>query len=571
LAVAVAAPGGSDPVAAVDPAGTETIDTVIARRLAVSGPVLIAGQTLRHAESVREVYARRGFEPGWLASRSPASADGRAGESRTLGASAQAVRRVLETAADDGLDPAAYHTREIEALAAASDVQAEADLDLLLTDGVMGYVLDLRAGRIPPRVLDPELGMTPPRPDPVAAALGAMAVTDPAAALAAYTPPQPDYGALRRLLAAWRVLQRGGGWPVPGPGPVIRPGGEDAAIPAIRRELMLQDDLPGRPEGREGAQRRRYDPALVEAVRRFQARNGLAADGVIGAPTRAALNIDIDQRLTQLEANMERWRWMPDSLGERYVFVNEAGYFLKAVDGDTPPLILPVIIGKTDLHTPMLIGQMNQVVFNPTWSVPLSIARKEYLPKLIRNPGSLSAQGFVVTETLGSRSRVLDPAAVDWRSVGSGIGHFRLKQMPGPRNALGRVKFLFPNDYAVYLHDTPGRDKFTRVERSLSHGCVRVGDPRSLADFVFAGQPDWASERWDQMMADGDTRTLTLRRPLPVYLFYQTLWVDDKGVVQSRDDIYGRDAAWRDAISRRTTPVVRPAIPPAVSEAAFVP
>ena len=545
-----------DPPAAAAPAAmpadaeaqAEARAVAIAKRLAAPGPLVIDGQVLRNLDTLRQTYARRGFVPTWT--------EAAGGGVRPV-AAVPAMRAAFAESAADGLEPTHYHMTAITARLVAADPAGIAELDLLLTDAVVEYAVDLRGGRLAPRSIDPEMAIVPRPIDPVRLALDAMATPDMSRFLAGFTPPHPEYAALKRALALLRDKARAGGWPLPGPGPVLKLGMDDPNVPLVRRRLAATGDYAG-----PRTDQTRYDDALATAVRHFQHRHGLDLDGSVGVATRVALNIPVERRIEQVVANMERWRWLPDDLGDRYVWVNIPAFVLHAVDHGKVVLSMPVIVGQTERHTPMLASRIGQVVFNPTWAVPLSIAKKDILPKLARNPHYLSDQGITVTETVDGVTRTINPGAVDWRRIGDRMTRYRLRQQPGPRNALGRVKFLFPNDFNVYLHDTPGRDKFSKVVRTLSSGCVRLGSPSALADFVFAGRPDWTAGRWQQLMDAGETRSLTPQRPVPVYLFYQTAWLDETGAFQFREDIYDRDQQVLNALHKRLPQPQRVAVLP---------
>jgi murein L,D-transpeptidase YcbB/YkuD len=322
---------------------------------------------------------------------------------------------------------------------------------------------------------------------------------------------------------------------------------QDQSVPRLRKRLAATGEYVGRDLASTT-----YDAPLQAAVKKFQSYNGMDADGVVGTSTRAALNISAAQRVDQILANMERWRWMADDLGERHVMVNIPGYTLKAMDKGTVVLGMRVIVGSTERPTPVMSHRISHLVFNPTWTIPTTVARKDILPKVIRNPGWLKEHEIKVFDTLSpGGAKVIDPRGVDWRTIGSRISRYRMRQDPGPKNSLGQIKFMFPNDFDVYLHDTPAREKFSRSVRNLSSGCVRVGDPPALTEFLMADMPDWPVERRREVLEKGETKTVFLRQSVPVHLTYQTVFVDDAGKVQFREDIYQRDTAFISAVTKR--------------------
>jgi L,D-transpeptidase YcbB len=507
-------------------------DVAIASRLAKDGPLTIDGQRLRNLEALRRFYARRGFAPVWQRDDRPAATVGE-------------LVALLQAADAEGLEPFHYHPDSIAGRLTASDPQVQAELDLLVTDAVMEYAVDLRTGRLPPRSVDADLAMMPPDLDRLAIAETAAGASDIHVYLAGFVPPHPEYAALRRELAEYRRIAVAG-WPLAGDGSVLKPGMQDPSVPRLRKRLAATGEFKGADLKSET-----FDAPLEAAVKRFQSRHGMTPDGVVGTATRAAMNVSAPERVGQIIANMERWRWLPDQLGDRFVMVNVPGYSLKAVDHGQIALRMPVIVGQTERPTPVLNNQISHLVFNPTWTIPGTIAKKDILPKVIRDPGFLTSQNIRVFDGKGAGARSINPNSIDWHSVGSSITRFRLIQAPGPQNALGQVKFMFPNDFDIYLHDTPSRDKFRRTVRMLSSGCVRVGDPAALTEFLLAGMPEWPAERRQQVIDKGETRTVWLREPVAVYLTYQTVLVDESGQIQFRADIYDRDADYLAALAKR--------------------
>jgi murein L,D-transpeptidase YcbB/YkuD len=242
----------------------------------------------------------------------------------------------------------------------------------------------------------------------------------------------------------------------------------------------------------------------------------------------------VEDRIRQIELNLERWRWLPETLGERYVLVNIPTFHLTAVDHGQVELQMRVVTGKQDSPTPIFSDEMTTIVFSPYWNVPYDIARNETMPAAMRDPGYLGRNNLEVVRG----GRVLDPWSVDW----SRPGNVQFRQRPGPRNALGNVKFLFPNQFDVYLHDTPADALFSRVERDYSHGCVRLEKPFEMAEWVLKDRPEWTPEKIKAAMDGGREQHVALKQHIPVYIVYQTVWVDDDGSVEFRDDVYGHDA-----------------------------
>jgi murein L,D-transpeptidase YcbB/YkuD len=456
---------------------------------------------------------------------------------------------VLRDAPAEGLDPSAYHLRALAAPAPEDTPQAQAGRDVLLTDAVMRYASDVSVGRLPPRRKTDELELEPRQVDPVALALGVAEAPDVRAAFAHLGPTHPEYCRLRDLLARYRTIAARGGWPSVPDGEKLRPGVSDPAIPLVRGRLVASGELGG--AASKGAV---FDRTLVTAVRAFQSRHGLSPDGVIGQGTRDALNTGVQQRIDQIVVNMERWRWLPDDLGARHVVVNVPAFELALVDDGHVTLKMPVIVGRAERMTPMLSSQITQLVFNPYWRVPPTIASKDLLGKIRQDASYLAGQSIHVYRKRDSGPVELDPQEVNWRRLGNAdLAQLRLRQEPGPTNPLGRVKFQMTDTLDIYLHDSPARNLFQRPARAFSSGCVRVGDALGLATALLQEMPEWTEERRAALLADWETHKVRLKNPVPVYLLYQTAWVDDAGAGHFRDDLYERDKRLAQSLQRRAT------------------
>lgn len=468
--------------------------------------------TRRGAEDVaglRAFYAQRNHAPLWLD-----ASGGRASWS----VAARTAADVLGTAAEDGLDPAAYAVPALPA-GSALDPGALADAEIAFSVTLVRYVQDLRGGRLDPRRLHALI--TPTLDVPTAGVVldGLAQARDVATALADHRPPHEGYRRLRAALAELRAAEppREPLVSVP-PGPAIRVGVRDARVPLLRARFGM--DAP------PAADERVYDVALASAVEGFQREHGLAVDGVVGNQTIAALaSADPARRAGDILANMERWRWLPRELGERHVFVNVPGYTMRLNDAGATVHSARVIVGKPGQETPIFSDTMEYVVVSPTWTVPPTIMRNEFLPGLRADPMYAANRGFEVVQNGGNIS---------------------VRQPPGPRNALGHIKFMFPNSHHVYLHDTPNRGLFDTLRRAYSYGCVRVEDPFRLADFLLAEQ-GWPQERLRALIGPRE-RTVRLDRHVPVHLAYFTLEIDDTGRITPHEDVYGFDRLTRAAL-----------------------
>ncbi|HZH27490.1 MAG TPA: L,D-transpeptidase family protein [Azospirillaceae bacterium] len=514
------------------------------------GMLKLAGRPVDRAV-IERIYAPRQYAPVWLNEGSDTSGP-------ALHPRGEAVLRHLGHAETEGLDPADYHVGDIAARVGGADARALAEFDLLLTDALARFARDVRIGRVAPRSVDGDILIVPPSLDLAETVLAVVEAPDVEARLAALPPPHPEYANLRAALARMRKVAKAGGWAVVGEGQVLRPGMQDPNVAAVRRHLIATGDLQGPAKGPDKGGDV-YDPKLEGAVRRFQARHGIDVDGVVGVQTRAHMNITAAERTGQILANMERWRWMPDDLGRRHVVVNVPAFTLAAREGGETKLDMRVVVGTNTRRTPMLASRITGTTFNPTWTVPPRNAKEDVLPKLQRNAGYLDEMGMRVYAGWQADAPLVNPRTVDWRGVGTRITRYRLVQQPGPLNALGRFKFNIPNEQDIYLHDTPQHDKFARSQRTFSSGCVRLSEPDALNTWLFATQPDWDESRTQTMVESGKTRTVRLPEAIPVYLLYQTAWMDAAGVFHFREDIYGRDAQFSQIFERKREMPVRTA------------
>jgi murein L,D-transpeptidase YcbB/YkuD len=473
-------------------------------------------------EALEAYYQTFGGELLWLAS-----------------SRANAIISRLKDAEADGLDSNDYPSKQLATLAAtgsSTDKRGLAIIELYFSSAFLEYASDLKVGRFLPNKIDPNFFIESRTIDQPSA-LKDLAQTDSIDRFFdAWQPPSQRYAALRSVLAKYRALAAKGGWRTVPLGESIRPGMTDPRIPAIRARLSITD---GASNEVGATQTQLYGNALVEAVKRFQARQGLDADGVIGSTTIVAMNVPIQERINSIILAMERLRWMPENLGQQYLIVNIAGFELRRVNAGKVEERMAVVVGKPYHRTPVFSDRIRFLEFNPYWNVPPDIAVNEELPILRRNPAGLSAQGFEVVRG----NQVTDPSSVDWSNVGPGHFPYQLRQRPGPNNALGRVKFMFPNSHNVYLHDSPAHSLFERTVRAFSHGCIRLSRPLDLAEQVLrvGGVQGWTKDRINNVVASTKTTVVNLREPLPVHITYLTAWADD-GAANFRQDIYGHDA-----------------------------
>jgi murein L,D-transpeptidase YcbB/YkuD len=440
---------------------------------------VVAGR--RICDASRTFYARRHFETAW--------------SDETIAA----LLRAIDALENDGLNPARYHR---DALLRTRG----AERDVLATDAFL-----LAAGHLSSGVMDPEFKRpawcgAPGAVDLAAVLQSALENGTIEADLPLLAPRHAAYVRLREALAGYREVAERGGWNHVPEGPSLRTGDDDPRVLEIRKRLGLLPD------------RTRFDEELDAHVRHFQSHHGISEDGVVGRETLREMNVSAADRVRQIAVNLERWRWMPADLGEDAVLVNTAAFRLDVVDDDRSVLTMKTIVGKDYTRTPFFAAHITAVTINPWWNVPDSIAIKELWPKQRRDRSYFSREHMIVSNG-------------------------RIRQRPGPGNALGRLKFEMPNSYSVYLHDTPSRELFDRTRRAFSHGCIRVERPLALALQMLRDQPEWTAEAIETAIVAGQEILIPLKEPRPVYVLYWTAWVGDDGHMEFHQDHYERDLA----------------------------
>jgi murein L,D-transpeptidase YcbB/YkuD len=488
------------------PVPAEEALSVEARRIETAQSPSIADTQLFSGRLLAAFYADRNYAPAWDPQRA-----------RSLLGLARASRA-------DGFDPDDFHASAIERVLdedfADASGAARIAADILLSDALLRYIHHFRFGKYNPRHISPGwIFVDKADAEGLKADMSlVLAAGDPATELRAMLPDPVFYRNLKKGYERHLAASEGGELTtIPG-GPNITIGMLDPRVPAIRERLATTDGfLPA-----TTADPNRYDSDLADAVKDLQRRSGLGPDGIIGPKTLHVLNKPLDERLRKIRANLERMRWLYNDLPEDYLFVDITAYELRLVRDHETAWSTRVIIGKHDTPTPMFRDELEHLVFNPTWSVPQSIQKKM---------GGASSSYQIIERRTGRRVSGVDATDVD---------RYRLVQPPGPKNALGRVKFMFPNGHAIYLHDTPSRGLFSSSERAYSHGCVRVKDPLKLAELVL-NRPSWSQPQIDRVLERGRTRYVHLEYHLPVLLYYLTAAADDRGRVGFRPDVYALD------------------------------
>ena len=474
-----------------------------------------------------EVYRENGFQPFWLSDTG-------------LGEAAMVLLDTLVNADQHGLTPRDYNVEPITDLLDGVSPAERARLDLALTDGFLRYVHDISEGQSKARHAFPELFSE--AGSPAFSPLEAIGFEGHPGGLRGYlssmAPQHRYYRQLTEALAEYRKIAQLGGWPSIKDGPTLHPGESDPRVGSLRKLLITTGDLE-----RDSGQGDIYDSATVAAVTRYQQRHGLGDDGVIGPQTLAAMNVPVAERIDQLKLNLERWRWHDRELGDTYVLVNIAGFDLKAVRDNSLEVEMRVIVGKLHHETPVFSDRIRYAEFNPYWNLTPHIARTETLRHLRSDPNYLSEKHIKLFSSWGSDAVELDPLSIDWQAVPPRqMSRYKLRQEPGKWNALGTVKFIFPNKYSVYLHDTPNHDLFSKSRRAFSHGCIRLSDPHAMAVFLLdQGDGSWNRQRVEAIVDSARRTIVNLPERIPVHLAYLTAWHDEAGVLHFNEDIYGRD------------------------------
>jgi murein L,D-transpeptidase YcbB/YkuD len=472
---------------------------------------------------LRIFYESRNFQPVWLDYKGPLPR-------------AAVLRQVLNAAGDEGLEYEIYHPDKITALWHKRLPWNLAELELLLSDALLRYSEHVQTGYRVPHIGEYYWDLPQPEVDALRVLDNLLKTNDLMAILLELAPDHEGYRRLRNALKYYREIELQGGWsPIP-PGPALQLGVWHEHVSLLRERLVAEGDLELGPVTHVNY----YDQAIKFAVERFQVRYGLKLDGVVGAGTRAAMNVPVSERIEQIKLNMERWRWLPRKLGQRYIMVNTAGYELAVVDNNKTAFTMEVMVGTPKRPTPIAKGRLHTIVLNPYWTLPETIIYEDIIPRQIRNKNYIKSKGIRVFSNL-SRGKEIDPAKVDWTEIKPGHFPYVLRQDPGKKNPLGRIKFLFSNVHDVYLHDTPKQSLFDKDNRAFSSGCVRVARPMQLASYLLDDKNDWSEAEIKESIDAGEYRKIPVSGRIPVYLVYMTAWVGENNGVHFRPDIYQWD------------------------------
>jgi murein L,D-transpeptidase YcbB/YkuD len=527
----VASDSGAAPEAA--PEGTTPVVT------------LPNGDTMRIRPSVVEFYRAREYQPAWTDDD----------EILPRGAS---MLEAIGLANTEGLDRERYHystAREMADLLeedAVEDRELEylGNLDLLLTENFARLSQDLVAGTIDPEKAGLTWRIERGTVEDRSLIDQVLEGEDPRAVLGSIRPRVPYYDRMVRGLARLREVQSAGGWATVPEGGTLEPGDSGPRVASLRARLMAGDDTVETRLARFGQERiQAFDDSLARAVAHFQTRHNLQEDGALGPATLAALNVSAEERIEDVRLNLDRWRWLPNELGDTFILVNIAGFELEVVRSDTVLESMNVVVGKTANRTPVFQDTLEYMVVNPYWNVPESIATEEIIPKAMDDPTFLARNNYELVYDGGAvHPNAVDPAALE-------SGAYRIRQKPGTGNALGNVKFLFPNSHNIYLHDTPADHLFTQRTRAFSHGCIRVERPEDLARTLLAALTDRDPDSYDSLRQTSGEQWIPFDQKIPVYILYFTAWVNEDGTLRFYEDVYGRDESLETERQKKLAPV----------------
>ena len=508
------------------PASGQTSDRDVLRdridMLLSTHEATVEGTPIAAVQLIDAVYATRDYRAAW---NDPAMVK-------------QLYDQVLRSA-EHGLDPQDFHAGQLGSRLASGpqpdDPAFRADTEILCTDAVARLAITLQYGKLDPANLDPAWNFSRQiiRQDPLAYFNKVLDTKTVGLALATLGPQNPYYRRFQNGLKEYRAIVAAGGWPTVSTGPVLSVGSTGPRVEQLRQRLKVTGDLPGPDPANPSA----FNEELEAAVEHFQIRHGIDADGKAGPRTIEEMNVPVETRINQFRASLERMRWVFRDLPARYLIVDVAGFSAYLMENGEKVWGTRVQVGKPYHATPVFKDTMRYIDFNPTWTIPPGILRKETLPRVRRDPEYLSRNNMSVVTTSG---KIVDPSTIDWAATTKGFPYM-IRQEPGDHCALGRVKFMFPNKYMVYLHDTPSKGLFSRTERAFSHGCIRTQNPFDLAEILLADQ-GWDRAKIDQVVASKKTTRVNLDNPITVMLLYWTAEVGDDGTVHFRKDVYNRDA-----------------------------
>ncbi|MEO7424617.1 MAG: L,D-transpeptidase family protein [Fibrobacteria bacterium] len=528
-----------------------TAQALLEKKLAAldaDGRVQIAGETVIRTKELSDFYHARNDKPAWLSHGRPAAA-------------AWHLLDAVRKCGQEGLEPADYHVRGLDALLRAfnrklfwrarNDPEAGALVELLATDAYLKLGRDLLSGRVRPKIPQDFWHVGAEKTDLAGLLDRTLSEKkDLRACLQALTPPQREYGQMKYWLGEYRKLAEKGGWRAIPDGPALgpqSPQSEGKRVVALCERLKVTGEMGW------GGCGETFESDIGEAVKRFQASHGLEATGVADAATLRSLNIPVENRIDQIELNLECWRWLPQDLGDRHIRVNIVDFRLSAFEKGKEEFSMRVVVGRKEDSTPVFSDRAVSIQLNPAWNVPASIAGEELLPELQKDPDYLAKHNMELLGNWSESAPVIRADSVDWWSVTGEEFPFRIRQKNGDASALGRIKFVMTNPYNIYLHDTPAKKYFENDKRALSHGCVRVSDPEKLALWVLGPDSAWDARRLEEEIGKGKETFIPVPgQGVPVHILYWTCFVDNQGGLQFRPDLYRWNRKMESALARKS-------------------
>jgi murein L,D-transpeptidase YcbB/YkuD len=485
----------------------------------------IEGAQIASATVLPEVYEENGFKRLW-----------------TNPQNVEDLYNAVTTIDEDGLRPDDYHYTIINQLRSradsgtSSDPELSADIDILLTDSLIRLGYHLIIGKVDPIDHHPQWNLAVEIHDdePVKFIQETLEAGNLAKKINEFRPPNIIYSEYKAALKKYRTIKDNGGWqPVP-QGPTLKKGMQDSRVLLLRRRLKITGDLE-----EKASESEHFDDELVQAVIRFQNRHHITADGAVGKGTLAALNVPVEDRIDQIRINIERSRWVLHEIHGKFVIADIAGFNIFVYQDNERLWASRVQVGKPYRETPMFKSEIKYLEFNPTWTIPPGILAKDILPAVKKDPNFLKARNINVIDRNG---KVIDQSIINWAKYSASNFPYKLRQDPGPSNALGLIKIMFPNKHLVYIHDTPSKSLFERTDRAFSSGCIRTEKPFELAEILLNDPAKWNQQIFKQIIDTGQTRRVNLTQPVPVFLFYWTVHPEQDGSVSFKKDPYKRDA-----------------------------
>lgn len=483
-----------------------------------SFPIQVENDLISCKVTVPQFYTNRFYEPAWNSQL------------------AKQLVQAIQDSYQDGLNPEDYHIRQIEQMMARESLTTfeQSDFDLLLTDSYLLLCSHLMSGKVDPQTIDTDWKVVRREGDPLKILNESLEKQDVWSGLEGVKPTYKAYKRLKDQLKKYRDIAAAGGWEAIPEGETIKLNMVDERVVALRTRLKLTGDLKSYTYDEEQL----YDETVAAAVKAFQKRHGLDIDGNLGKSTLATLNVPVDRRIQQIELNMERCRWLPQSLGKKYIMVNLPAFELELINDGAVEMEMIVATGKPYRQTPVFSAKMTYLVLNPYWTVPPTILTQDILPAQMKNPNYLDNLNIKV---LGGDGSVLSASSIDWSAMNPRSFPYTLRQDPGKNNALGQVKFIFPNTYNIYMHDTNHPEVFTKADRALSSGCIRLSRPLDMAKYFLLGDAGWTEQQLSKVLASEQNYSVILKEPVQVHMQYWTAFVDETGQLNFRKDVYSRD------------------------------